>query len=55
MHKRAFQGLKLTFMHVSELPPPNFDLKNQVLHKMVFLLKYGVARPEKCINYHILI
>ena len=34
--KSAFQDLKLTFMHVSELPPPNFDLKNQVLHKMVF-------------------
>ena len=27
MHKRAFQGLKRTFMHVSVLPPPYFDLK----------------------------
>ena len=27
MHKRAFQALKRTFMHVSVLPPPYFDEK----------------------------
>ena len=27
MHKRAFQGLKRTFMHVSGLPPPSFVKK----------------------------
>ena len=30
MHKRAFQALKRTFMHVSGLPPPYFDLKNNL-------------------------
>ena len=29
MHKRAFQGLKRTFMHVSCLPPPYFDNKTK--------------------------
>ena len=29
MHKRAFQGLKRTFMHVSGLPPPYFDNKTK--------------------------
>ena len=27
MHKRAFQALQRTFMHVSGLPPPYFDKK----------------------------
>ena len=27
MHKRAFQALQRTFMHVSGLPPPYFYLK----------------------------
>ena len=27
MHKRAFQGLKRTFMHVTGLLPPYFDNK----------------------------
>ena len=31
MHKRAFQGLKRTFMHVSGLPPPYFDKKLNTL------------------------
>ena len=31
MHKRAFQGLKRTFMHVSGLTPPYFDLKKQFI------------------------
>ena len=29
MHKRAFQALKRTFMHVSGLPPPYFDIKTK--------------------------
>ena len=29
MHKRAFQELKRTFMHVSGLPPPYFDNKTK--------------------------
>ena len=29
MHKRAFQGLKRTFMHISGLPPPYFDNKTE--------------------------
>ena len=29
MIKRAFQGLKRTFMHVSGLPPPYFDNKTK--------------------------
>ena len=29
MHKRAFQGLKLTFMHVSGLHPAFFDSKTK--------------------------
>ena len=28
MHKRAFQALKRTFMHVSVLPQPYFEEKN---------------------------
>ena len=28
-HKRAFQTLKRTFMHVSGLPPPYFDTKTK--------------------------
>ena len=37
MHKRAFQGLKRTFMHVSGLLPPSFDKKKQIIYKLVFL------------------
>ena len=29
MHKRAFQALKRTFMHVSGIPPPYFDNKTK--------------------------
>ena len=36
MQKRAFQALKRTFMHVSGLLPPYFDLKNQIFYKFVF-------------------
>ena len=31
MHKRAFQALKRTFMHVSDLPSPYFDKKPIIL------------------------
>ena len=31
MHKRPFQALKLTFMHVSSLPHPYFDLKKPII------------------------
>ena len=49
MHKRAFQALKRTFMHVSGLPPPYFDNKTNYL-KLVLLSKYGGRGPETCIN-----
>ena len=39
MHKRAFQALKRTFMHVSSLPQPYFDKKNQLINKLVFYQK----------------
>ena len=29
MHKNAFQALKRTFMHVSDLPPPYFDKETE--------------------------
>ena len=51
MRKRAFQGLKPTCMHVSDHPPPYFDIKKkQKLYKLVLLSKYGGGRPETCIN-----
>ena len=38
MHKRAFQGLKRTFMHVSGLPPTYFDIK--IIYKVFgFIIK----------------
>ena len=36
MHKYAFQALKRMFMHVSGLSPSCFDLKNQLLYKLIF-------------------
>ena len=50
MHKRAFQALKRTFMHVSDLPPSYFDFKKLIIYKLVFLSKYGGGRPDTCIN-----
>ena len=50
MHKRAFQGLKRTFMHVSGLPPPYFDNKTNFIKYLVLLSKYGGGSPETCIN-----
>ena len=44
MHKRAFQGLKRTFMHVSGLVSAYFDLKNQKLYKLVFFIKICWAK-----------
>ena len=50
MHKRAFQALKRTFMHVSGLPPPYFDLKKTNFFNWFFESKYGGGRPETCIK-----
>ena len=50
MHKRAFQGLKSTFMHVSGLPPPYFDKKTKYFFKLILLSNYGGERPETSIN-----
>ena len=36
MHKRAFQGLKRTFMHVSGLPAAYFDSKTKNFIKFLF-------------------
>ena len=38
MHKRAFEDPKLTFLHVSGLPPPDFD-KEEILYILVFKIK----------------
>ena len=50
MHKRAFQALKRTFMHVSGFPPPYFDNKTKYFLNLVLLSKYGGGGPETCIN-----
>ena len=50
MHKRAFQDLKRTFMHVSGLPLPYFDFKKANTYILVFESKYGGARPKTPIN-----
>ena len=36
MHKRAFQGVKRTFMHVSSLPSPYFDEKKPITLEICF-------------------
>ena len=36
MHKREFQVLKRTLMHVSGLHSPYFDLKNQFIKYLIF-------------------
>ena len=46
MHKRSFQALKRTFMHVSGLPPAYFDNKTKNFIKLVLLSKYAGGRPE---------
>ena len=50
MHKRAFQGLKHTFMHFSGLPLPYFDFKKKLIIKFLVFLSDGGGRPETCIN-----
>ena len=48
MHKRAYQALKRTFMHVSRLP---LILIKKLIYKVFSLLtKYGGGRPETCMN-----
>ena len=49
MQKRAFQGLKRTFIHVSDLLPLYFDKKTNLES---IWTKYGGGRPETCINVH---
>ena len=49
MHRRAFQALKRTFMHVSCLPTPYFNNKTKYFINQ-FLSEYGGERPETCIN-----
>ena len=43
MHKRAFQGLKRTFMHVTGLPHQILIIKLNT-YKLVLLSKYGGGR-----------
>ena len=50
IYKRAFQGLKRTFMHVSGLPRPYFDNKTNFIMYLVLLSKYGGGSPETIIN-----
>ena len=50
MHKCAFQGLKRTFMHVSGLPWPCFDLITNYLRNSFLKSIYGGRRPETYIN-----
>ena len=39
MHKRAFQALKRTFMHVSGLLRPYFDKKKLIYNVFSFIIK----------------
>ena len=50
MHKRAFQGLKRTFIHVSGLP--RHILITKSIYKAIDFLKSksGGGRPEICLN-----
>ena len=52
MHKCAFQALKRTFMHVSDLPPTYFDFKKKTIYKVLgfFKSKLGGVRPDTYIN-----
>ena len=51
MHKRAFQALKRTFIHVSGLPPTYFDFKKTIdkVHGF-FKSKLVGVRPDTYIN-----
>ena len=49
MHKRAFQALKRTFMHVTG--PPHHILIIKLNNKVFgFIIEIWWGRPEKCIN-----
>ena len=50
MHKRAFQAMKRTFMHVSGFLPAHFDNKTKNFINYFLLSKYAAGRPETCIN-----
>ena len=47
MHKRAFQGLKRTFMPVSGLPPPYFDNKTKYFINQFFYYQHMVGEDLK--------
>ena len=49
MHKRAFQALKRTFMHVSGLPHHILIIK--LIYKVFsFIIKIWWGKTETCIN-----
>ena len=50
MHKRAFQGLKRTFMHVSGIPPHHISVIKLIYKVFGFVIKIWVGNPETCIN-----
>ena len=51
MHKRAFQALQRTFMHVSGLPLPYFDFKkNNLYSTWFFKIKKWWGRHETFVN-----
>ena len=53
MHKRAFQTLKRTLMHVSGLSPPYSDKKNWFIKYFALLSKYGeedLKHAKMCVS-----
>ena len=44
MHKRAFQALKRTFMHVSGLSPPYFD--NKIKYFLIYYYYQNMVRED---------
>ena len=45
MHKRAFQALKCTFLHVSGLLPLQFDKKTQ-FYKVIGFLNQNMVEED---------
>ena len=50
MHKRAFQALKRTFMHVSDLPHHHILIIKLIYKVFGFIIKNEWGRPETCKN-----